>query len=47
MLGFGGVIFGFVVEKFSLGDDADRGERFFFQQADRQFDAVDEFLDEC
>ena len=47
VFGVGGAIFGFVVEKFPLGDDADWGEGFFFEEADGEFDAVDEFLDEC
>ena len=46
VLGVGGFVFGFVVEEFPLGDDADGGEGLFFKQADGQFDALDELLDQ-
>ena len=38
------LVFRFIIEELALGHDADRGQRLFFQQADRQFRPADELL---
>ena len=45
MLGVVALVLGFEVEELDLGDDADGGEGFFFQQADGELGALDELLD--
>ena len=47
VLGVVGLVLGFVVEELALGNDADRRQRLFFQQADGQLRAADELLDQC
>ena len=46
VFGVASLVFGFVVEELDLGDDANGGEGFFFEDADGELGALDELLGE-